>query len=57
MAHIKYKLTHTLIVAFLFLTACNSGDVSGYWDSFVDCRYIHQRGWGKIIRVRKLVRI
>ena len=30
MAHIKYKLTNTLIVAFLFLSACNNGVGSGY---------------------------
>ena len=44
MEHIKYKLTHTSIAAFLFLTACKKGDGSGYGDSFLDCRCIHQRG-------------
>ena len=30
MEFIKYKTSNTLIVAFLFLSACNSGDGSGY---------------------------
>ena len=30
MDYIKYKLNGTLIVAFLFLSACNGGDGSGY---------------------------
>ncbi len=30
MDFIKYKLTYTLILAFLFVSACNSGDGSGY---------------------------
>ena len=30
MEYIKYKLTEASIVAFLFLSACNGGDGSGY---------------------------
>ena len=30
MQNIKYKVTGALIVAFLFLSACNGGDGSGY---------------------------
>ncbi len=30
MEYIKYKLTGALIVGFLFLSACNGGDGSGY---------------------------
>ena len=30
MEYVKYKSTGALIVAFLFLLACNGGDGSGY---------------------------
>ncbi len=30
MGYIKYKLTRALIMALLFLSACNGGDGSGY---------------------------
>ena len=30
MDYIKYKLIRALIMAFLFLSACNGGDGSGY---------------------------
>ena len=43
MEYIKYKLTGALIVAFLFLSACNGGDGSGYWKSCRDYRYIHSQ--------------
>ena len=33
MEYIKYKLTGALIVAFLFLSACNGEDGSGYWQA------------------------
>ena len=38
MEFLKYKLTNTLILAFLFVSACNSGDGSGYWEICVDDR-------------------
>ena len=43
MGYIKYKLTGALIVAFLFLSACNGGDGSGYWKSCRDYWYIHSQ--------------
>ena len=43
MEYIKYKLTGALIVAFLFLSACNSGDGSGYWKSCRDYSYKHSQ--------------
>ena len=48
MEYIKYKLTRALIVAFLFLSACNGGDGSGYWKSCRDYRYIHSQGGEEI---------
>ena len=42
MEYIKYKLTGALIVAFLFLSACNGGDGSGYWKSCRDYKYIFE---------------
>ena len=48
MEYIKYKLTGALIVAFLFLSACNGGDGSGYWQSSRDYRYIHSQGGEEI---------
>ena len=44
MEYIKYKLTGALIVAFLFLSACNGGDGSGYWQGYGDYRHIHSQG-------------
>ena len=44
MEYIKYKLTGALIVAFLFLSACNGGEGSAYWQSYRDYRYIHSQG-------------
>ena len=52
MEYIKYKLTGALIVAFLFLSACNGGDGSGYWQSYRDYRYIHSQG-GEEIRLTR----
>ena len=43
MEYFKYKLTGALIVASLFLSACNGGDGSGYWKSCRDYRYIHSQ--------------
>ena len=48
MEYIKYKLTRALIVAFLFLSACNGGDGSGYWKCCRDYRYIHSQGGEEI---------
>ena len=48
MEYIKYKLTRALIVAFLFLSACNGGDGSGYWKCCRDNRYIHSQGGEEI---------
>ena len=48
MEDIKYKLIGALIVAFIFLSACNSGDGSGYWKSCRDYRYIHSQGGEEI---------
>ena len=48
MEYIKYKLTGALIVAFLFLSACNGGDGSGYWQSYRNYRYIHSQGGEEI---------
>ncbi len=48
MEYIKYKLTGAFIVAFLFLSACNGGDGSGYWQSYRDYRYIHSQGGEEI---------
>ena len=49
MEYIKYKLTGALIVAFLFLSACNGGDGSGYWKSCRDEWYTQSQG-GEVIR-------
>ena len=49
MGYIKYKLTGALIVAFLFLSACNGGDGSGYWKSCLDYWYINSQ-YGEEIR-------
>ena len=38
MEFIKYKITNTLILAFLFVSACNSGDGSGYLETCVNNR-------------------
>ena len=43
MEYFKHKLPGALIVAFLFLSACNGGDGSGYWKSCRDYRYIHSQ--------------
>ena len=48
MEYFKYKLTGALIVASLFLSACNGGDGSGYWKSCRDYRYIHSQGGEEI---------
>ena len=55
MEYIKYKLTKALIVAFLFLSACNSGDGSGYWKSCRDYRYIHSQSGEEIRYTRNLL--
>jgi len=55
MEYIKYKLTGALIVAFLFLSACNGGDGSGYWQSSRDYRYIHSQGGEEIRLTRNLL--
>ena len=41
---IKYKLTTMSILALLFLSACNDGGSSGYWESCWDNWYIHSQG-------------
>ena len=45
---IKYKLTTMSILALLFLSACNDGGSSGYWESCWDNRYIHSQGGEEI---------
>ena len=45
---IKYKLTTMSILALLFLSACNDGGSSGYWESCWDNWYIHSQGGEEI---------
>ena len=44
MEYIKHKITEALIVALLFISACNGGDGGGYWKSYRVYRYIHSQG-------------
>ena len=55
MDYIKFKLNGALIVAFLFLSACNGGDGSGYWQSYRGYRYIHSQGGEEIRYTRNLL--
>ena len=50
MEYVKDKLTGALIVAVLFLAACNGGDGSGYWKSCRDYRYIKSQCGADIIK-------
>ena len=45
---IKYKLTTMSILALLFLSACNDGGSSGYWESRWDNWYIYSQGGEEI---------
>ena len=55
MDYIKHKITGALIVALLFSSACNGGNGSGYWKSYIVYRYIHTHVEEKIRKAGHLV--
>ncbi len=57
MEYSKYKLAGALIVAFLFLWACNGGAGSGYWKSCRDYWYIHSQCGEEIRQTRNLLNL